>query len=45
MVPAAAVFGYLYQVDPVYPFYLGAAVELLAVAIVLFLIKEPIRQH
>ena len=45
MVPAAAVFGYLYQVDPVYPFYLGAAVELISVAIVLFLIREPSRAH
>ena len=41
MVPSATIFGYLYQVNPVYPFYLGAAVEVLAVAIVLFLIKEP----
>jgi MFS family permease len=41
MVPAATVFGLLYQVDPVYPFYLGAAVELAAVGIILFLIKEP----
>jgi MFS family permease len=45
MVPAATVFGYLYQVNPVYPFYLGAAVELLAVGIILFLIKEPSWKH
>jgi len=45
MVPSAAVFGYLYQLDPVYPFYLGAAVELLAVGIIFFLIKEPSRAH
>ncbi len=41
MVPAAAVFGYLYEVNRAYPYMIGVAIEVVTVAIILGLVSEP----
>ena len=41
MVPAAAVFGYLYEVNRAYPYMIGVAIEVATVAIILGLVHEP----
>lgn len=40
-VPSAALFGLLYQMDPALPYILGIALEVVAVLIVVFLVREP----
>lgn len=41
MVPAAGIFGYLYGVNPRYPFYAGVVVEVATVLIILLRVREP----
>ena len=41
MVPAAAVFGYLYEVNKAYPYMIGVAIEVVTVAIIWGLVSEP----
>lgn len=41
MVPAAAVFGYLYEVNRAYPYMIGVAIEVVTVAIIWGLVHEP----
>jgi len=41
MVPAAAVFGYLYEVNRAYPYYVGVVIEVVTVAIIVALVAEP----
>ncbi|MCK4582917.1 hypothetical protein KAU18_06330, partial [Candidatus Bathyarchaeota archaeon] len=41
MVPAAAVFGYLYEVNRSYPYYVGVVIEVVTVAIIVALVAEP----
>ena len=41
MVPAATVFGYLYEVNKAYPYMIGVAIEVVTVAIILGLVSEP----
>jgi MFS family permease len=41
MVPAATVFGYLYEVNKAYPYMIGVAIEVVTVAIILRLVSEP----
>jgi len=41
MVPSAALFGLLYQVDRAAPFMLGVFLEVMTVLIIVFLVREP----
>jgi len=41
MVPAATVFGYLYELNRAYPYMIGVAIEVVTVAIILGLVSEP----
>lgn len=41
MVPAATVFGYMYEVNRAYPYMIGVAIEVVTVAIILGLVSEP----
>jgi MFS family permease len=41
MVPAATVFGYLYEVNRAYPYMIGVVIEVVTVAIIWGLISEP----
>ena len=41
MVPAAAVFGYLYGVNRAYPYYIGVVIEVVIVAVIFRLVAEP----
>ncbi len=41
MVPSAAIFGLLYQVDRAAPFMLGVFLEIMTVLIIIFLVREP----
>ncbi len=43
MVPAATVFGYLYEVNRAYPYYVGVVIEVVTVAIIYALVAEPTR--
>jgi len=43
MVPAATVFGYLYEVNRAYPYYIGVVIEVVTVAIIYALVAEPTR--
>jgi len=41
MVPAATVFGYLYEVNRAYPYMIGVVIEVVTVAIIWGLVSEP----
>ena len=41
MVPAATVYGYLYEVNKAYPYRIGVAIEVVTAAIILGLVSEP----
>ncbi|MBN2336683.1 MFS transporter, partial [Candidatus Bathyarchaeota archaeon] len=41
MVPAGVFFGLLYEVNRAYPYYVGVAVEVLTVAIIVLYVREP----
>ncbi len=41
LVPAAAVYGYLYEVNKAYPYMIGVAIEVATVAVILWLVSEP----
>jgi len=41
MVPAATVFGYLYELNRAYPYMIGVAIEVVTVTIILGLVSDP----
>jgi len=41
MVPAGALFGFLYEVNMKYPYYLGIVIEICTLTIILYYIREP----
>jgi MFS family permease len=41
MVPAATVFGYLYEVDRAYPYIIGVVIEVVIVAVIYAFVAEP----
>ena len=41
MVPAGALFGFLYELNMKYPYYLGIVIEISTVIIILNYITEP----
>lgn len=43
IVPAATVFGYLYEVNRAYPYIIGVIIEVVTVAIIFGLVAEPTR--
>jgi hypothetical protein len=40
-VPAATVFGYLYEVNRAYPYIIGVIIEVVTIAIIYALVAEP----
>lgn len=42
MVPAATVFGYLYEVSRAYPYIIGVVIEVVTIAIIYLLVAEPV---
>ena len=41
MVPAAVVFGYLYEINRAYPYVIGVVIEVVTVAVIYALVAEP----
>jgi MFS family permease len=41
IVPAATLFGYLYEVNRAYPYIIGVVIEVVTVAVIFALVAEP----
>ena len=39
--PAATLFGYLYEVNRAYPYIIGVVIEVVTVAVIFALVAEP----
>lgn len=41
MVPAGILFGFLYEINKSYPYYVGVLIEIITITLILFYIREP----